>query len=193
MEKKDIILDAMFRLFAEKGEQASMSDLSKVIGIKPQSIYSHFKSKQEILQRVISLEFEENEQVFIGVIKNYEHEPVEERLYSLAFSLYEYFMDPLKLKFWRNLWIIEDPKLREATIQKMKQMEGMKRSIVEEIFQRGMRQSEIKKGNLEGKMALYVAMIQGFQEGFIAYGSRREEVLHHAKSAWDAYWEGIRI
>ena len=56
MSKRDEIIDIMFFLFAEKGYNASMSDLAKLVKIKMPSIFSHFSSKDEIILLVIEKE-----------------------------------------------------------------------------------------------------------------------------------------
>lgn len=51
---KDKIIEAAIDLFAEKGFDAtSMREISEVVGIKKASMYSHFKGKDEILEKII--------------------------------------------------------------------------------------------------------------------------------------------
>jgi Transcriptional regulator len=54
MVSKEEIKQAAFRLFAEKGyEAASTQDIAEAVGLKKQSLYSHFKSKSEIFEEVL--------------------------------------------------------------------------------------------------------------------------------------------
>jgi TetR/AcrR family transcriptional regulator, cholesterol catabolism regulator len=51
--KKKSIMDAAARLFTEKGYNASsMRDLALKVGLEPSSIYSHIKSKEELLTHI---------------------------------------------------------------------------------------------------------------------------------------------
>jgi AcrR family transcriptional regulator len=51
--RKQEILDAAQQLFSEKGfVAASMRDLATALGIRPASLYSHYKSKDEILWEI---------------------------------------------------------------------------------------------------------------------------------------------
>ena len=53
--KKDMILDAMQRLMNQNSAQSiSVSDVAKEAGIGNGSIYYYFKSKEEILEALIS-------------------------------------------------------------------------------------------------------------------------------------------
>jgi len=51
---KERIFDAAIRLFAQNGFDAtSMREIAEVVGIKKASMYSHFKSKDEILEKIM--------------------------------------------------------------------------------------------------------------------------------------------
>jgi AcrR family transcriptional regulator len=52
---KDRITDTAIDLFSRRGYEAvSMQDIAEAVGIKKSSIYNHFKSKDQILQLILS-------------------------------------------------------------------------------------------------------------------------------------------
>jgi Transcriptional regulator len=54
MVSKEAIKQAAFELFAEKGfEATSTQDIADAVGLKKQSLYSHFKSKNQIFEEVL--------------------------------------------------------------------------------------------------------------------------------------------
>ncbi|WP_230740968.1 TetR/AcrR family transcriptional regulator [Methanooceanicella nereidis] len=62
---KDRILDAALELFARKGFDAvSMREIAEEVGIQKSSLYSHFKSKDEILDGI--MEFPATELTLVG-------------------------------------------------------------------------------------------------------------------------------
>ncbi len=58
---KEQILDAALRLFSENSYHgASIRDIAKAVGKRESSIYNHFKSKDEILEKIIEKFSERN-------------------------------------------------------------------------------------------------------------------------------------
>ena len=54
MEKKDLILDSMLELLAEKkGESCSVSEIAKKAGIAKGGMYYYFKSKEEVFDALV--------------------------------------------------------------------------------------------------------------------------------------------
>ena len=51
---KERIFEAAIDLFAQKGFNAtSMREIAETVGIKKASMYSHYKSKDEILEKIL--------------------------------------------------------------------------------------------------------------------------------------------
>lgn len=89
---KERIIDAAIDSFSAKGySETSMKDIACLVGIKPASIYNHFKSKEEILDVILSEYIENNTQNTIQmedldtVIESSEARTVLNRLF-FAFS-----------------------------------------------------------------------------------------------------------
>lgn len=58
MDKKHEMLEAGFDLFCEKGYHLSMPELAEKVELKTPSLYSHFRSKDQILTTVIQEEIQ---------------------------------------------------------------------------------------------------------------------------------------
>lgn len=55
-DTKERILQEALRLFSERGYEAvGMDEIAAAVGIKTPSIYSHFKGKQDLVDRLISI------------------------------------------------------------------------------------------------------------------------------------------
>ena len=192
MDKKEEIIKAMFEVFSEKGHSASMSDISKKVGIKPQSIYSHFESKDQIVWLALEKEIESKFESLRSKLESFENESCEIALKEIAVYIFDYFNDYKRLKFWRNISLIQNEELRKKCRDKIRSMEAANGKKMIGIFQAGVKNGEIKSNNLEGMMNLYVAMIQGILDGMLLYNDSSIDMKDYANKTWDAYWEGIK-
>ena len=62
---KEVIQDVAIELFAEKGyNRVTIREIAKAVGIKGSSIYNHFKSKEDIMETLLSLYKEESDKYF---------------------------------------------------------------------------------------------------------------------------------
>lgn len=60
MDTKARIVREALRLFLDRGfDRASVSDIARAVGITKPAIYHHFRSKEDVLQAVLSLFFDE--------------------------------------------------------------------------------------------------------------------------------------
>ncbi len=106
---KERILDAAINLFAQKGFDAtSMREIAEEVGIKKASMYSHFKSKDEILQKIMDYPTKR-----IGMVGPQGVETEEliisngmENFMKLATTVFtEWMEDPYMEKIWRIICI----------------------------------------------------------------------------------------
>lgn len=194
MSKRDEIIDIMYCLFAEKGYNASMSDLAKLAKIKVPSIYSHFSSKDEIILLVIEKEIN-NYYSFLNQIINDsidKNANCKETLETIYFSVIEYFKCDNRLRFWKNISLINNADLRKESKKVIAFYEKTNGSLYRSVFENGVKNMEITGENLQGTMYLYLALIRGTLD--VAFIS--EDVVlsidDFAKMSWKAYWEGLK-
>ena len=65
---RDKIISAAITLFSDRGySKTSVRDIAKEVGIKPASLYSHFKSKEEVLHALYDYFFEHRSKVYPDV------------------------------------------------------------------------------------------------------------------------------
>ena len=122
--KKEEIIEAMYEIFAIKGYNASMSDISKKVGIKPQSIYSHFESKDQIVWLALEKEIESKFKSLKNKLESVENESCEIALKEITFYIFDYFDDYIRLKFWRNISLIQNEELRKKCRDKIRSLEA---------------------------------------------------------------------
>ena len=103
MDKKEEILHAAFKLFSEKGYALSMSDIAKAVKIKTPSLYSHFESKDKIVELTIKKEIEHYFFTLDKLIDSMKDKTCREKLNGMFLSVLDYFCQSGRLRFWRNI------------------------------------------------------------------------------------------
>lgn len=194
MDTKDQILKAAFRLFADKGYNTSMSDIAKQVGIKVPSIYSHFKSKDEIISLMMSNEinyFFDNLNFQINIL-NKADENCEMKLKTICFSVFTYFSKPDRIKFWMGISSIYNEELRAKEVKLFKENQFNVSMILKQIFIEGKNKGEIKYDSIEGTEYLFRAMIHGVLESILIYNDIGIDMDDYKRMIWQAYWDGIK-
>lgn len=96
-EKIALIMDAALKQFADEGyHNTTISQIAKRVGISKGLIYNYFRSKEELLNRIISRSMEEIFRYFIPADKGYLSQ---EEFEVLIRTLFNHIRE--NLSFWR--------------------------------------------------------------------------------------------
>lgn len=156
LDKKDIIINTAFDLFAEKGfSETSMDDIVKESGISKGGIYHHFKSKEEIFLEIAKIRMNERNKI-VEESSNYISN--KERLSNyMDWVLLGYFQDRIKklsrftFQFWSMLG-------RNETIkERAKERYEMVYKKLSEILEKGISEGEFKN-DLDVKSMVYIIL-----------------------------------
>jgi len=188
---KDKIINAMIQEFSIKGYMASMSDISKHVGIKVPSIYSHFTSKDEIIYRAVERELSVHYQFLTTVYDELKKQPAIVILRGVYFGVIKYYSNQEKLRFIHNIELIPHQQLYTKCKELQKeQMQNILKGI-EKIFEQGYAQGEIRGGIQEGYHYLYVTMVQGVLNGLLTFNGQRKLRQDYEKKIWNAFERSI--
>lgn len=95
MNTKELILTDALDLFSEKGfDGVSVREIAKKVGVRESALYKHFKSKQEILIKIV-------EKMSLQVHDVYKKAQVPEALGNDIVSLYKSISEK---KLWQMVW-----------------------------------------------------------------------------------------
>lgn len=190
--KREIIL-AMKEEFSLKGYMASMSDISKRVGIKVPSIYSHFKSKDEIVLLCIKDEIETFTEYYRANLIWPSDQTVEGTLRHLFFAYINYFKDLDKLRFWNNFDLIPNLELRHASLTLYKQYQLKLQSEIRLIYDQGILRKEIRTDLDPEAYLMFIVTLQGVLRGMLKFeGFDNPSDLYYEK-VWNMYWESIKL
>jgi AcrR family transcriptional regulator len=109
MVKRQDILDAAFILFANKGfSETTTENISGVLGLKKQSLYSHFKSKNEILLEVLRYQSVIIATEINDTIYALNDQPVETLLKGIYKCIIQTFSNRERLLLRKRLLLLND-------------------------------------------------------------------------------------
>jgi ABC-type multidrug transport system ATPase subunit/AcrR family transcriptional regulator len=140
-EKREIILDAAIKVFAQTGYHgARVSDIAREAGIAYGLVYHYFKNKEEILHSI----FEERWSGFLEAVETIADSPTstEDRLFAVAsLILNAYRVRP----DWVKVLVVEIQ--RSSRVTEPAQIRAMGRlfQLIARILRRGQEAGEIRK------------------------------------------------
>lgn len=161
--RKDEILTAAWKCFAEKGYQGTtMRDIAKKINLSTGVIYNYFKNKDEILDALMEWALKSENQIFdLMTKKNTAREAISE-LFNACFEscTHEELKESSKANIYMWVEAMKKKKLQEMINDKNKQQIDKIASFVNDGIKRGEIQSHIDPKSMAG---FYQALITGLQ------------------------------
>lgn len=184
------IKDAALNLFADHGyEGTSLSQIADEIGLKKQSIYSHFKSKDDLFLTVLTETFELEVLQKTVDLKEREGENLKEFLFLSLNSYIERFQSDLRMKFWLRVSFFPPAHLYEEVMDYLYKYMDEVDSLYLQRFELAVAQEEMRKMNPEVASMAYSALIDSICVELVYGGTERSEKKLNA--AWLVYWSGI--
>lgn len=188
-KKKDII-NAVTKLFAQKGYMISMSEIANEVGIKVASIYTHFEGKDEIIYLSIEEEINKYYDYLDDLIISLESKSCKEVLEGLLKGILNNYNSRDKIKYWNNIYLINGKNISDKTLDLIDKRTTLYIRSLRQIFENGVKNNEISAPSIDGTLYLYMSMIEGILKGILL----RDNVSRdYVPIIWEAYWNGIKI
>lgn len=178
--------------FARNGyEGASLADISSDVGIKKQSIYSHFKGKDELFLAVF-LDVVANEFNFIEeYLKRSSSLPLEDFLFGFLLEYKERYAREDDTKFFLRTSFFPPSHLHnKITGYSLEALDRMS-ILLEPVFESAANSGQIHPDvSIERACGAYTAVLDGmFVE--ILYGNL-ERSMKRLDASWYIFWRGVR-
>lgn len=181
METRNHIIEAAFRLFAEKGTEFSIAEITKEVGIQKASFYAHFSSKETLLYEIIDKE-----------IDNYFLEIKDENndLKNIFFSILDYYRgSDVKLYFWKRLLLFPPKTFKETLVKKIADLSLQRFEIIKKIIGEYIDNGSLPTQNIDKSAIAFLSLIHGLLSSSIIYNyrDRNDEYIE----IWQDFWKGI--
>jgi len=189
--RKELILEVATKKFAEKGYNCSLSEIAKESGIRKQTLYNYFESKDALLLEIIGIEttnyFESKKSEFL-TFKDFNSE---ERLHRMFLSIIEYFSNREKFMFWRWMVLIDSESLKKSFRESTKAPEKRFVETIYTVFSSGIESKEIKDLPILPLINTYYALIHGVLESILLIEDEAAASIY-VNNVWTIFWQGIK-
>ncbi|MFD1449103.1 TetR/AcrR family transcriptional regulator [Oceanobacillus profundus] len=177
-------------LFVEKGYTAtSLSDIAGRVGIKKQSIYSHFKNKEELFLQIMSEVVREEIAFLNDYFDQYNSKPLDDILYNFIIQMEKRFTSNKEdnVKFLLRMMFTPPSPLQEIVINTALEYYSELEKHIEQVFI--YHEESIIATAEEAKIA-YLAIFDGLLVELVYVNvtnfKKRFQVT------WEIYWRGIK-
>lgn len=176
--------------FVEKGfESTALSDIVDEIGIKKQSIYSHFKNKEDVFLEVMNDVINEEISFLKGFFEEHIQFDLEEVLFHLLIIYKKRYLEQegLNIKFMLRMAFMPPIHLRNVVADQYNFYYSELEKLVEKVF---LKADNIHVSAEEG-MISYLNFLDGILVELIY--SDIEKFERRLTISWNVYWRGISI
>lgn len=190
------IKEAALELFATKGyESTTIREIAEQVGLKGSSIYSHFKSKDEIFIQVVEELMRKItwEDIDIDTIKNSDEiTDVKELLFKVFKSYYNFFaIHEKELLLWQRIRFFTPVKL-EGSYDLNRLSYG--RTVLEvyiELFMYGVEHKQIKNSNIQMLVMTFFVLISGYTDSLMLVPFILSD--EQLQEGFNNFWEGVSV
>ncbi len=191
MSTKEAIKEKALSLFARKGYYGtSISDITDAVGITKSSLYSHYKSKDELFLAVSEDVHNQHGRLFERLIEDSKTFEVKDRLRFNFKEYILYFYRNADIRSFSNQTLFHvPPELFKRLRSDYLVWEKQYRSRLEEMFRQGMERGIICKGD-SGKM---VWSFKAKRDGVLGWICVSTELTEESiNDFWNDFWFGVK-
>ncbi|MCZ8523532.1 MULTISPECIES: TetR/AcrR family transcriptional regulator [Paenibacillus] len=182
---------AALRLFAAGGYDAvPLSGIAKETGIKTPSIYSHFKSKDDLFLAVFDDCLLEHTLRMRALMERLGGLTVEDQLFTvLRDASRTYLLSDEGMTFLKRTMLFPPLSLQETLRERFSAAEGEMHDLLVRLFKQGMEEGLVRREAPEDLVASFYCLLDGsFLQQYYYQPGEYEQRLD---AVWRIYWKGI--
>ncbi|MFD1851739.1 TetR/AcrR family transcriptional regulator [Oceanobacillus bengalensis] len=185
------IKKAAIYYFAINGyEGTSLSQIAEKVGIKKQSIYSHFNGKDDLFLQVMNDALNQEICDLNTKIKQYP-KSLKETLYDLLQDLMMRYENNVYMKFWLRMSFYPPGHLFDEINTAFYQYEREQKQLFLPLFKSAIKDNVLKKKNPEHLVIAFISLLNAITVELVYGGvERAKEVVD---PSWEVFWDGIAL
>jgi len=189
--KSNEIKEAALKFFTIHGyEGASLSQIAEEVGIKKQSLYTHFKGKDDLFLKVLQDAKEADLSSKLNYFNEINSQNPEKDLYGFLQLIIDTFQKSEQLKFWLRMSFFPPAHLAEAVNKEVNDIEEKVQSILESKFQDWIDAKVIVADVAKTPTLAFLGIVDSILIELV-YVNDEEKLKEKFKASWTVFWRGI--
>jgi AcrR family transcriptional regulator len=189
--KSDEIKKAALKYFTIHGyEGTSLSQIAEDVGIRKQSIYSHFKGKDDLFLSVLKDAKEMELSFYVEYFNMMRKSDPEKTLYGFLEEMIKMFQEVESLKFWLRMGFFPPTHLYNEIQKETDDLQVQQEALMEEIFQTWTSEGALSTGDARTLTLAYSGIIVAIMVELV-YADNPERVAEKLEASWSIFWRGI--
>ncbi|MEW9108451.1 MAG: TetR/AcrR family transcriptional regulator [Cytobacillus gottheilii] len=189
--KSTEIKEAALKYFTIHGyEGASLSQIADEVGIKKQSIYGHFKGKDDLFLQVLRDAKDTELSSKLTYFQSTLDEAPEQSLYGYLQLVIDLFQKNEHLKFWLRMSFFPPAHLAEAITEEVVDLEDQMQVVIEKRFSEWIEKGLIHNSDPLIPALAFIGVVDSILLELV-YVNDEKRLYKKLEASWSIFWRGI--
>ncbi|MBC2017772.1 efflux pump transcriptional regulator FepR [Listeria seeligeri] len=191
--RKEEIKQAALELFASNGfEGTSLADIAGVVGLKKQSIYSHFKDKDDLFLSIMKDAKSTEIDYYRAHLQDSDLSRPDLVLASLLFGVKNLYDTDAAFQFWLRYGFYPPKHLYDIVQAEISDNVSQMEQDFTELFSSWMKQKLIPEQDVETMKEAYMGILDAVIVE-IVYVNEPQRTQKKITALWQIFWRGITL
>lgn len=187
MNKREELLKTAFTVFSEKGYAMTLNDIANANGLKKQSIYNYFNSKDEIIKEVIYREINDISERVNTEISKLNQLTYIEQLRFIFMYIYINYKSVDRINFWKRILLETNEPEGKKVKSLIREKETYFIEVIKNIFDKGCEVGDFTIKDKETALNMYKVMIHGIIDIIAVSSGTSKETDSKVNKLFDFY------
>ncbi|MEV2310857.1 TetR/AcrR family transcriptional regulator [Paenibacillus larvae] len=189
--KSDEIKEAALKYFTIHGyEGASLSQIAEEVGMKKQSIYAHFKGKDDLFLQVLRDAKETELSSKLQYFSKIDSQNPEKDLYGFLQLVIDLFQKNEQLKFWLRMSFFPPVHLAKVIEKEVLDTENKVQAVLQRKFEDWIDAKVIYGDEAKTSNLAFLGVVDSIMLELV-YGNDEKQLKDKLESSWKVFWRGI--
>lgn len=191
--KSNEIKEAALKYFTIHGyEGASLSQIAEEVGMKKQSIYAHFKGKDDLFLQVLRDAKETELSSKLQYFRKVDSKNPEKDLYGFLQLVIDLFQKNEHIKFWLRMSFFPPAHLEKEIGQEVIDIEEKVQAILECKFHDWINAKLIVEDEAITPTYAFLGVVDSILLELV-YGNDEKRLNEKLSASWKVFWRGISL